>query len=134
MHAQAAVKAKDVREAIFTALSDMPAALENANIYSRMWSSVKLHQAFSDLCTSILKVLENIFAWLSEPGILSAAKAFVKQDDYGKRHLAQIDKVKQNAASVREEADICSQWVIGSIDEKLDRRLFPRMLALLQPV
>lgn len=124
MATQAAAKANDIREAVLTALSDMPAALENANIYVNMWSSVKLHQAFSDLCAAILKALENIFAWLSKPEILSAAKAFFKQEDYGRRHTLEIDGVKQCAAVVRGEASICSQWVIGSIDEKMDRRSY----------
>ena len=113
---------KAIRDTVFAALGSIPAIVAKANVYLEMWKSVDLHKAFSRLYTIILEVFEHIIAWLAEPGLLSVGKAFFKQDQYGDNLRSMIDNVRVYAKDVADEADICSQWVIGSINEKMDRR------------
>ena len=112
-----------MREAIFEALGSIPTTLANAKLYTEMWKSVELHREFSKLYTAILEVFEHMLSWLSEKHhIKRALKAFGQQDSYEDKLNRMIRNVEHCAILVREQASICSQWVIGSVNQKIDRR------------
>ena len=49
-------------------------------------------------------------------------KAFLRQNSYESDLERDIEKVERSAIAVREEASQCAQYVIGSIDRKMDLR------------
>lgn len=105
--------------------------LERAKLYFEMWRSLKLHTHFSKLYTAILEVFRHILIWLKENSFKSAAKAFLKQDGYEKSLTLKLKAVEICAASVREEASICSQYALGSINRNVERRKYPEVSSLL---
>lgn len=113
---------KEVRESISDALGSIPTTLANAKLYTEMWTSVELHREFSKLYTAILEAFEHILSWLSEKHHVKAFKVFGQQDSYEDDLRRTILNVEQCATSVREQASICSQWVIGSVNQKMDKR------------
>lgn len=119
---KAAIKVKEVRESIFDALGSIPTTLANAKLYTEMWKSVELHREFSKLYTAILEVFEHMLSWLLEKHHIKALKVFGQQDSYEDKLKKMIRNVEECATSVREQASICSQWVIGSVNCKMDRR------------
>ena len=116
------MRAKAIRDMIFTALGRIPATLETARLYHGLWQSTKLHQAFSKLYTAILKVFEHILTLLSESSWRTATKQVFKQGRYGEELEEFLHNVERCAVDVREEANICSHWVIGSVNQKIDIR------------
>lgn len=123
-----AIKIKEVRESIFDALGSIPTTLANAKLYTEMWRSVELHREFSKLYTAILEVFEHMLSWLLEKHHSKVLKAFGQQDSYEDKLKRMIRNVEQCAASVREQASICSQWVIGSVNHKMDKRERPNKI------
>ena len=119
---QAAIKVKEVRESIFDALGSIPTTLANAKLYTEMWKSVELHREFSKLYTAILEVFEHMLSWLLEKHHIKVLKVFGQQDNYEDKLKRMIRTVEDCATSVREQASICSQWVIGSVNQKMDKR------------
>ena len=112
-----------MRESIFEALGSIPTTLANAKLYTEMWKSVELHREFSKLYTAILEVFEHMLSWLSEKHhIKKALKVFGQQDSYEDKLNRMIRHVEYCATLVREQASICSQWVIGSVNQKIDKR------------
>ena len=116
------MRANAVRDTIFIALARIPATLETARLYNGLWQSTKLHRAFSRLYTAILKVFEHILALLSESSWRAATKALLHQSGYGEQLENFLHDVERCAVDVREEANICSHWVIGSVNQKIDIR------------
>ena len=125
---KAAIKVKEVRESIFDALGSIPTTLANAKLYTEMWRSVELHREFSKLYTAILQVFEHMLSWLLEKHHIKVLKVFGQQDSYEDKLKKMLQNVEQSAASVREQASICSQWVIGSVNHKMDKRNWPDKL------
>lgn len=119
---QAAIKVKEVRDSIFDALGSIPTTLANAKLYTEMWFSVELHREFCKLYTAILEVFEHMLSWLLEKHHIKVLKVFGQQDNYEDKLNRMIQTVEECAASVREQASICSQWVIGSVNQKMDKR------------
>ena len=119
---KAAIKIKEVRESIFDALGSIPTTLANAKLYTEMWRSVELHGEFSKLYTAILGVFEHMLSWLLEKHHSKVLKAFGQQDSYEDTLKRMLRVVEDCAMSVREQASICSQWVIGSVNQKMDKR------------
>ena len=119
---KAAIKIKEVRESIFDALGSIPTTLANAKLYTEMWKSVELHREFSKLYTAILEVFEHMLSWLLEKHHIKAFKVFSQQDSYEDKLKRMIRTVEECATSVREQASICSQWIIGSVNYKMDKR------------
>ena len=119
---QAAIKVKEVRDSIFDALGSIPTTLANAQLYTEMWFSVELHREFSKLYTAILEVFEHMLSWLLEKHHIKVLKVFGQQDNYEDKLNRMLRTVEERAASVREQASICSQWVIGSVNQKMDKR------------
>lgn len=119
---------KEVRESIFDALGSIPTTLANAKLYTEMWKSVELHREFSKLYTAILEAFEHMLSWLCEKHHIKAFKVFGQQDSYEDELKRKIRNVEQCATSVREQASICSQWVIGSVNQKMDKRECSRRL------
>lgn len=119
---KAAIKVKEVRESIFDALGSIPTTLANAKLYTEMWKSVELHREFSKLYTAILEVFGHMLSWLLEKHHVKVLKVFGQQDSYEDKLGRMIRNVEQCATSVREQANICSQWVIGSVNQKMDKR------------
>lgn len=122
---KAAIKVKEVRESIFDALGSIPTTLANAKLYTEMWRSVELHREFSKLYTAILQVFEHMLSWLLEKHHVKVLKVFGQQGSYEDKLQRMLQNVEQSAASVREQASICSQWVIGSVNHKMDKRNWP---------
>lgn len=77
---------------------------------------------FSRLYTAILEVFRHILLWLKENSFKAAAKAFLQQDGYEKSLTSKLKIVERCAASVREEATMCSQYALGSINKNMERR------------
>ena len=119
---KAAIHVKAIREIIFETLGSIPAMLGNAKLYVEMWKSLKLHIEFSKLYTAILEVFCHILKWLQENSFKAAAKAFLQQDGYEKSLSSKLKIVENCAAAVREEASICSQYALGSINRNMGRR------------
>ena len=119
---KAAIKVKEVRESIFDALGSIPTTLANAKLYTEMWKSMELHREFSKLYTAILEVFEHMLCWLLEKHHIKALKVFSQQDSYEDKLKRMVRTVEECATAVREQATICSQWVIGSVNQKMDRR------------
>ena len=117
-----AIKIKEVRESIFDALGSIPTTLANAKLYTEMWRSVELHREFSKLYTAILEVFEHMLSWLLEKHHSKVLKAFGHQDSYEDTLKRRLRVVEDCATLVREQASICSQWVIGSVNQKMDKR------------
>lgn len=89
-----------------------------------LYKSVELHIEFSRLYKAILIVFRHILEWMSKSGIKHAAKAMFRQDDYEKELEDRITDVWDRAAAVRQQAEICSQYLIGSIHENLAIRKY----------
>jgi hypothetical protein len=116
---------KTIRDLIFSSLGKIPAALETARQYLEMdnlYKSLKLHIEFSRLYKSILIVFRHILDWLSKSLIRKATSAFLKQGEYEKELVEKINIVRDRGAAVRQQAEICSQYLIGSIHQNLSKR------------
>ena len=64
-----------------------------------------------------------MLSWLSESSLTKARKAVLKQDSYEREMLDKIKSVESCAQAVFEHANICSQFVLGAVNQKADRRI-----------
>lgn len=112
---------------VFANLAEIPQALDGARDYLKMnniYQSLKLHQAFSKLCAAILVAFEDMLRWLGENRWKHAAKAFFASDGYEADLKTKVDVVKQQSEAVRREAERCSYFLLGNVDQKLTKREF----------
>jgi hypothetical protein len=114
-----------MRDIIFDNLEKIPACLDTAQEYltmNNLYKSIALHCAFSRLYTAIMVAFEHMLAWLSKGSMKHAAGAFFKQGNYESLLETKIEAIRDRSTDVRQQAEICSQYLIGSIDAKVSRR------------
>lgn len=120
----ATFKISEMRDLIFSSLGKIPAALETAKEYLQMndlYQNKILHLAFARLCASILVAFEHMVRWLSERSIMRAMKSLLKQDDYEKQLKMKIQDVYDCAKNVRQQAERCSQELIGKVHQEVTK-------------
>ncbi|KAF8849599.1 hypothetical protein BDZ45DRAFT_732131 [Acephala macrosclerotiorum] len=120
------IRMAKIRDLILSSLGKIPQALQTAKQYLEMrnlYKSAELHIEFSRLYKAILLVFKHMLEWMSKSGFRHAAKALWQQDDYEMDLEDRIKDVWDRAAAVRQQAEICSQYLIGSIHENLAIRI-----------
>jgi hypothetical protein len=114
-----------IRDLILSSLGKIPQALQTAKQYLEMrnlYKSAELHVEFSRLYKAILEVFQHILDWMSKSSIRHAVTAFWKQDEYEQELEDKLTCVWDQAAAVRQQAEICSQFLIGDIHQNLEIR------------
>ncbi|KAH8808858.1 hypothetical protein F5884DRAFT_384116 [Xylogone sp. PMI_703] len=117
------IRLNKIRDLILSSLGKIPQALQTAKQYLEMrnlYKSVELHIEFSRLYKAILEFFRHILDWMSKSSFKHAAVAFWKQDDYEKDLEDKLSCVWDQATAVRQQAEICSQFLIGDIHQNLE--------------
>ncbi|KAL8817797.1 MAG: hypothetical protein Q9223_003442 [Gallowayella weberi] len=120
----AAVRHKELCEEVLGALGDIPEAIKDSAFSFSQYKSEELDKRVATLYTTITETLNSMLAFYREraPGrhmraARNAFKSVVKGPNYGQRIKADIEKVKDCASSVKQEADRCLHRRLGEVKD-----------------
>ncbi|KAI4232509.1 MAG: hypothetical protein LQ349_004975, partial [Xanthoria aureola] len=110
----AATKHKDLCQEVFDALGEIPEVIKDADFSFKEYKSEELFKRVAKLYTVIMETLKRILSFYQKRASgrhIGAArnvfKAIVKGPNYGRTIEADIQRVKESASAVKQEADRC---------------------------
>lgn len=118
----AATRHKDLCQEVFDALGEIPEVIKDADFSFSEYQSEELSKRVAKLYAVIMETLKRMLSFYQERASgrhIGAArnvfKAIVKGPNYGRTIEADIQRVKESASAVKQEADRCFHRRIGEM-------------------
>lgn len=118
----AAIRQRELCQEVFNALGEIPEVIRDAEFSFTEYKSEELHKRVAKLYQTITETLHGILDFYKERapgrhkrGVRNAIKAIAKGPNYGQEIELNLNRVKDTANAVKQEADRCMHRRVGDI-------------------